>query len=323
MAEYTPPTVPTVSENFFEVMIVEDRDRVGQSAAQLMSSATSDNTYRAYSHALRTFHDWNDQNPDILDDKNVARYFSHLFYERHLSPSSISIAFSAIKRLAQRVGHQSDWKYAKETLAGIRREGKERGRGQSKGLTYEDFITLLNTAMQPRQYARKHETEAHARKRGLVDKVIISLLFMAGMRRSEVAALRWCDIEEGSNDTLLVKVRASKTNQEGHQDLRLLKGQGAQSVKELRAELEPQDADRVVPMICRQIANRFQACCTHAGLNGQFTAHSGRIGLASELITRGANTGSVALAGGWKSERMVLHYSQQARIEQGAVAKYL
>lgn len=98
----------------------------------------------------------------------------------------------------------------------------------------------------------------------------------------------------------------------------MLKDQGAQSVK----ELQPQDEGRGVPMICQQIANRLQACRTHAELNGQVTAHSGRIGLASELITRGANTGSVALAGGWKSEGMVIHYSQQARVEQHAVAKY-
>ena len=38
------------------------------------------------------------------------------------------------------------------------------------------------------------------------------------------------------------------------------------------------------------------------------TAHSGRVGLASELTGRGASTTDVMLAGNWKTSRMVAHY---------------
>ena len=37
------------------------------------------------------------------------------------------------------------------------------------------------------------------------------------------------------------------------------------------------------------------------------TAHSGRVGLASELTARGASTTEVMLAGNWKTARMVAH----------------
>lgn len=289
--------------------------------AELIQAATRPNTKRAYSTAIQQFEAWCGNRK--VEDRLVAEYLSYCYHVRALAPATISIALSAIKRLAQRAGILSDWKYTTEIMAGIRREGRERGRGQSSGLTYEDFITLLNTCDRPRKLARYRESAHRAKERALVDKVIVSLLFMAGMRRSEVADLQWRDIEEGKSQTLLVRVRSSKTNQEGRPDYRLLKSQAAKAVKILRTATQPQDEDRVVPLTCRQIAHRFQACCEHSGLEGKFTAHSGRIGLASELVTRGASTGSVALAGGWQSERMVLHYSQQARVEQGAVAKYL
>ncbi len=78
----------------------------------------------------------------------------------------------------------------------------------------------------------------------------------------------------------------------------------------------------VIPLTCRQIANRLLAVCKHANLRGNLTAHSGRIGLASELIARGASTGSVALAGGYKSGGMVSHYSQQLSVGESMVEKY-
>ena len=53
------------------------------------------------------------------------------------------------------------------------------------------------------------------------------------------------------------------------------------------------------------------------------TAHSGRVGLASQLTSRGASTTDVMLAGNWKTSRMIAHYSAGATAERGAVARYL
>ena len=63
---------------------------------------------------------------------------------------------------------------------------------------------------------------------------------------------------------------------------------------------------------------RFQAAARAAGVE-RVTAHSGRVGLASELTSRGASTTDVMLAGNWKTSRMVAHYSAGATAERGAV----
>ena len=72
-----------------------------------------------------------------------------------------------------------------------------------------------------------------------------------------------------------------------------------------------------------QIQRRFTAAARAAGIEARVTAHSGRVGLASELTARGASTTEVMLAGNWKTARMVAHYSAGATAERGAVAKYL
>ena len=72
-----------------------------------------------------------------------------------------------------------------------------------------------------------------------------------------------------------------------------------------------------------QIQRRFTAAARAAGIEARLTAHSGRVGLASELTARGASTTEVMLAGNWKTARMVAHYSAGATAERGAVARYL
>ena len=118
-----------------------------------------------------------------------------------------------------------------------------------------------------------------AAARGRLDAVIAGLLFMGGLRRSEVSALR--------------------------------------------SAAAPAPAGRVVPLSPQAVGLRFRAAARAAGLERRVTAHSGRVGLASELTSRGASTTAVMLAGNWKSSRMVAHYSAGATAERGAVARYL
>ena len=81
--------------------------------------------------------------------------------------------------------------------------------------------------------------------------------------------------------------------------------------------------DRVIGLSPLQIQRRFTDAARAAGIEGRLTAHSGRVGLASELTARGASTTEVMLAGNWRTPRMVAHYSAGATAERGAVAKYL
>jgi len=187
----------------------------------------------------------------------------------------------------------------------LAREGRNRGRGQANPCTHDHAVAMLTVATDPR------------------DRAIVALLFMAGMRRSEVAALLWGDVREGEAGTLLVRVRAAKTDPEGTRTyIRLVKSGFAAALRALRPAQAGPD-DRVIGLTGQRIAQRFTALAARAGVPYRLTGHSGRVGLASELIARGASTAEVMLAGAWKSAHMVAHYGAASRTARGAVAKYL
>ena len=210
-------------------------------------------------------------------------------------------------------------------LAGYRRTAAGRGRGQAPPFTAADLAAVFATCRRPRRRGRGVESDQLALERGRVDAVIAGLLFMAGMRRSEVAALRWADVADSTDgDGMLVTVRRSKTNQAGEAgDVRFVKGPVARALRTLRAAASPEPGERVVPLSPQMIGLRLTAAARAAAVDRRVTAHSGRIGLASELTSRGASTTDVMLAGSWKTPRMVARYSAGATAERGAVARYL
>ena len=210
-------------------------------------------------------------------------------------------------------------------LAGYRRTAGDRGRGQARPFGVSDLAAMLATCHRPRRCGRGIESEEVAIERGRVDAVTAGLLFMAGMRRSEVSALRWADVVDTTDgDGVLVTVRRSKTNQEGEvNDVRFVKDGVARALRTLRATASPEPGNRVVALSAQMVGLRFTAAAQAAGVESRVTAHSGRVGLASELTSRGASTTDVMLAGNWKTSRMVAHYSAGATAERGAVARYL
>ena len=174
----------------------------------------------------------------------------------------------------------------------------------------------------PRKRGRGMETAEQAAHRGRVDRALIGVLFQGGLRRSEAAALEWRDVEPGSEPgTLLIRVRRSKTNQDGADtDTRLVKNGTAAALDAMRGA---DDAPVFGGLSPQSINNRVRSLASHAGLDAsRITAHSARIGLASELTRRGASTTETMLAGNWKTSRMVAHYAAGAKAERGAVAKY-
>ena len=292
-------------------------------ARRLVEASVSPNTRRAYAGALRRLDAWLDGRE--LDDAALAAYLAEL-HDAGRASSSASMAVAAACFRAKLAGQPTPaGERTARVLAGYRRTAGDRGRGQARPFGVSDLAAVLATCHRPRRRGRGVESEEVALERGRLDAVIAGLLFMAGMRRSEVSALRWADVVDSTaGDGVLVTVRRSKTNQEGEvNDVRFVKDGVARALRMLRAAMSPEPSDRVVPLSAQMIGLRFTAAAQAAGVECRVTAHSGRVGLASELTSRGASTTDVMLAGNWKTSRMVAHYSAGATAERGAVARYL
>ena len=136
-------------------------------------------------------------------------------------------------------------------------------------------------------------------------------LTLTGRRRLNEEVARW----EGLAVAMATALRATPQRRRPRPLV-------VRAIRTLRAAVNPGPADRVAPLSPKMVGLRFQAAARAAGVE-HVTAHSGRVGLASELTSRGASTTDVMLAGNWKTSRMVAHYSAGATAERGAVARYL
>ena len=202
------------------------------------------------------------------------------------------------------------------TLAGIRRAGKERGRGQVGGLIWRDVERVC-------VYAETQGTLA-----GLRDAAMIRLMSDCLLRISEVVAV---DVEDIKGKTLAVG--SSKTDPEGRGEnlyicdqtrrvLRRYRKMGDISGGALFRRIRRGDHihnERLTAHSARRIIKKRAA---DAGVDGFISGHSLRVGSAVSLAQAGATVVDMQVAGRWKSSQMPAHYAKAELAERGAIAQF-
>ena len=144
--------------------------------------------------ALRRLDAWRGAAP--VDDALLAAYLGALF-EAGRAPATAALAVAAVRFRAKLAGQPAPAGEATaRVLGGYRRTAADRGRGQAAPLRADGLAAILATAERPRTDGRGVESPTTAHRRGRLDAVIASLLFMGGLRRSEVSALEWRDVSD-------------------------------------------------------------------------------------------------------------------------------
>ena len=212
----------------------DQRSGVGATVG-LIERATSPNTRRAYTMARRQLDAWLDGRP--LDDSSITAYLGHL-HEAGRAPATAAMVVAAVKRAARDAGTAAPiGPLTRHALEGFRRTGAADApsrRGQARGLTAHECAIVLATCLHPRRTGRGLERPKTAERRGLVDGAIVALLFHGALRRSEVAALCWADVDFSDGADVVVTVRRSKSDPTGGRaDVRRLVGGCAAAIRSL------------------------------------------------------------------------------------------
>ena len=295
-----------------------------------LESSTSSNTRRAYDQAWRRFVAWAEARgiPALPATPELAAAFLAELAEEGRSVATLRLQKSALAKVHRSAGHPdpTNNEGVRQVLAGIAR-ANGRSQRQAKPLTAEALAAVKATAKAPRQHqgrARRGESARDAERRGRVDVALLSVLRDGLLRRSEAAELRWGDVELQEDGAALLHVRRSKTDPDAEGAV-LYIGQAA--AQTLRA-ITPEDAAVVDPaapvfgLSAGQIGRRVNATALAAGLGDGFTGHSGRVGMAQDLVASGVELPELMTAGRWKSSKMPARYTERQAAGRGAVARY-
>ena len=205
-------------------------------------------------------------------------------------------------------------------LAGIRRKGRDRGRGQVLGVDFAKADAAASVAAS--------DGSLH----GLRDAAIIAIMSDGLLRVSELAALQVDDVVLESDDGQ-VTIRRSKTDQEGTGAVLYL---GPPTVARVKTWMEEARIDsgplfrRVrrggktvgdLPLSTVSVRNIIKRRCADSGLGGSVSGHSLRVGGAQSLAAGGASLAEMQTAGRWQSPAMPGHYAQGQLAAWGAVAR--
>ena len=190
----------------------------------------------------------------------------------------------------------------------------------------------------------------------LRDLAIINLMFDALLRADEL--VRVC-IEHVSHRNNTVLVVSSKSDQSGEGQYRYVSSSTLSMINEYinEANINPstslprdQNDPRSISkgVLFRRVNNHktalhpyqethsanqdavlnyssiyrlWQRIAVRAGIQENITPHSGRVGGAVSLAEDGASLPELQLAGGWQSPEMPGHYTKQASVKRGGMAK--
>lgn len=281
----------------------------------LIRASIAPNTIKAYGRALEGLNTFIADNAIEMSDNTLAAYITHLHVDGK-SPATISQVVAAIRWQLRNENKDYDLPVTTRTLAGIRREGKDRGRGQVKGLDWQDTERVC-------AFAESEKTLSGGR-----DAAMIRLMSDCLLRISEVVAVDVSDLEE---KTLII--HHSKTDQEGATVALYVTTATRKAIQKYRDKADIHEGtlfrrirrgghvqpERLTDFAARRI---IQKRATDAGVEGFISGHSLRVGSAVSLAKAGATVVEMQVAGRWKSSQMPAHYARGELAERGAIARY-
>ena len=294
-------------------------------ASKLAAASIAKNTWIAYQGALRRLQSsLQNEGRDLagLDDEQLAEYLTSL-HVAGAAPATAAMVVAAVRFLSKTMGHPSPvGPLSGRVMAGLRRESRDRGRGQVQGLQWGQADTAAAVASSGGQSLA-----------GLRDAALIAVMSDCLLRVSEAVALQVDDLQLEEDGTARLTIGRSKTDQEGEGTILYV---GAPTVSRIRAWLAAASiesgpifrrvrrGDKVIgakALSTRAARDIIKRRAADADLQGRFSGHSLRVGSAQSLAAGGASLVEMQTAGRWQSPAMPGLYARGQLAARGAVAR--
>lgn len=287
----------------------EDLARVRSAIEQHLSA----NTRRMYRTQWNKWETWaldRDLPPVPATPDHVAAFLADI--ARASKPATVNAAKSAIAAAHRLIGEPNpcEDRLVSATVRGLVRSAAKAGRTvqrQARAIDDAALEAIRRTACLPRTLPKTVESVDHALVRGKTDIAMIQVMRDAGLRRGELAALTWADVERMPDGSGRLRVRRSKTDQAGTGAVVAVT---ARAMLDLDAIRTPAGTARVFRMAENTISRRVKAAARAAGLGEGFSGHSGRVGMARRMVANGAPTATVQRQGRWRDTRMIARYTR-------------
>ncbi|MBU3991850.1 MAG: tyrosine-type recombinase/integrase [Alphaproteobacteria bacterium] len=287
------------------------------------AQAKAANTLRAYTSDWNQFEGWCDERSlDSLSARPeaVATYLASLALAgkadttigRHLAAIGWKHRQEGLVAPVQRDARM----VIADTLAGIRREARARPSARKAAITASSLAAMIAAA-------------DGQGTRAIRDRAILALGLAAALRRSELVALEWRDIDLVDKG-LKLTLRHSKTDQEGEgQVIAVPSGKALKPVERLKAwltvrgggagplfyQIDPQGRLTDKRMSDRSIARLIQKYAGRVGLDPETVGgHSLRAGFLTEASRAGATIAKMQEVSRHKKVEVLLGYVRSAEL---------
>jgi len=160
---------------------------------------------------------------------------------------------------------------------------------------------------------------------GIRDKAALSLLFGCGLRRSEVVALKLCDLCQSVQGTPYIRLRATKNKKDANQPLPNWVNENVEVLKNQRLNEGADVSDPLfvsyrgstaknghhVQMTANGLYKMFKMYCLKAGVGSFITPHSARATAITKLLSDGVDHREVQEFSRHSSIQMVENYDKR------------
>ena len=299
--------------------LVRVSDREAELLRSVMAEARSPGTRRAYATDVRRFMRWCEGRGLEPLPASATVVLLHLasLLEAGLKLATINRAVVSIS-LAQVVAggaNPRDDLQVREFLKGLRRRLRSQPRREAAPLMLDGLRSALST-------------QPTSTRLGLRNRALLLVGWFGALRRSELVALDRGDVRDDA-DGLVIKVRSSKTDQEGQGAVLGLPRRSdelcpATAVKQWLAIRDDDGEEALFIAVDRRCGGRrlstkgvervMAGVVDNAGLQGQLTPHSLRSGFATQAARAGKPAHAIRRQTRHRSLAMLERYIREGEV---------